>query len=198
VPEIYVGTKFRTRFAHREAPVDGRLGELAEACRRMAAAGLAPEGAGNASLRTAAGFLVTRTAADLAGLGPGDFVEVLACDLGRAELVVQGAHEPSSESMLHAGVYGARPDAGAVLHGHCDSLLERAEALELPITRREQPYGTAQLVGEVLEVLDGHALVVIRGHGFIAIGSGPADAWSRVEEALARLAVREPPPADPV
>lgn len=186
--EIYVGTKFRTRFARRAAPRAGAgIEVLVEACRRLARAGLAPAGAGNASVRREKGFLVTRTAADLGALRPDDFVEVLSCDLDRAELVVAGLHEPSSESMLHAGVYTARPDVGAVLHGHSDRLLERAEQLVLPVTERERPYGTAELVAEVLRALGGHGFLVIRGHGFLALGETPAAAERRITDVLARL-----------
>ncbi len=186
--EIYVGTKFRTRFARRAAPEpNARLEALVQACRRLASAGLAPGGAGNASVRGDHGFFVTRTAADLGALGPEDVVEVLSCDLGHAELVVAGLHEPSSESMLHAGIYGARPDVAAVLHGHSDELVARAGDLGLPVTARERPYGTAALVAEVLRVLEGHPFLVIREHGFVALGESPEDALRRIEEVRARL-----------
>lgn len=186
--EVYAGTKFRTRFARRRAPdPDARLADLMRACRRMALAGLAPGGAGNASVRSNDGFVVTRTAADLAAVGPEDLVLVLACDVGRAELLVSGLHEPSSESMLHAGIYGARPDVGAVLHGHADELLARAAGLALPVTERERPYGTAALVAEALAALGAHPFLVIREHGFVALGETPERAWNRIEEVLARL-----------
>jgi L-fuculose-phosphate aldolase len=187
VAEVYVGTKFRTRFASRELSRDPRLAELVEACRRLAEAGLAPGGAGNASMRSPGGFLVTPTAADLGAIGTADFVEVLGCDVGRAELLVRGAREPSSESMVHAGVYDARPDVGAILHGHSDELLGRAGELGLPLTARERPYGTSELVLEVLAALAGHSFLLIRGHGFLSLGAGPAEAWRGAEEVLARL-----------
>ena len=185
--EIYIGTKFRTRFARREAPKpSASLGGLIDACRRLSAIGLAADGAGNASVRGGAGFFVTRTAVDLGTLALEDLVEVLSCDLERVELVVAGLHEPSSESLLHAGLYAERSDVSAVLHGHDDDLVARAVDLGLPVTAREQPYGTPALVAEVLAVLQRHAFVVIRGHGFVALGGTPEDALRRIEEALTR------------
>jgi ribulose-5-phosphate 4-epimerase/fuculose-1-phosphate aldolase len=185
--ETYVGTKFRTRFARREAPSPHpSLQALIEACRRLSTIGLAADGAGNASVRGGTGFFVTRTAVDLGALTLEDLVEVLSCDPTRAELVVAGLHEPSSESLLHAGVYAARPDVSAVLHGHDDDLVARALELGLPVTAREQPYGTAALVEEVRSVLETHAFVVIRGHGFVALGGTAGEALRRIEETLSR------------
>ena len=40
----------------------------------------------------------------------------------------------------------------------------------VPVTAREQPYGTPELVAEILQVLDGHKLVIMRQHGFVSLG----------------------------
>jgi ribulose-5-phosphate 4-epimerase/fuculose-1-phosphate aldolase len=170
MPERYVGTKFRTIFARREAPHDVRLAELAAHCGRWAALGLGGDTAGNLSCRTADGFLINRTAGDLGAITPDEFVEVLATDIAGRSVTVAGRFEPSSESLMHAGIYAARPEVNAICHGHCAPLLAAAERLGLPITAREQPYGTPELVGEVLAVLGEHPLVIMRGHGFVTLG----------------------------
>ena len=189
MPEIYEGTRFRTRFATREPPRDEWIPELARWCRRFAALGLAPEGAGNLSFRSSRGFVVSRTAADLGRVGLRDFVEVLGADLERREVVVAGAFEPSSESLMHAAVYGARPGVNAVFHGHSDDLLQAAIRLGIPVTAHERPYGTPGLAAEVVTVLArGATVLVLRGHGFVSVGATMAEAGRRAEDALAGLA----------
>jgi 3-dehydro-4-phosphotetronate decarboxylase len=67
---------------------------------------------GNLSARVKDGFLVTPTGVSLADLTAG----------GLSEVALDGTHRdgprPSKEAFLHAAVYQARPDAGAVVHLH--------------------------------------------------------------------------------
>jgi ribulose-5-phosphate 4-epimerase/fuculose-1-phosphate aldolase len=41
----------------------------------------------------------------------------------------------------------------------------------LPVTRREEPFGSISLVRRVLEMLGDHTFVVMRNHGFLALGA---------------------------
>ena len=185
--EVYVGTKFRTVFARRAVSGDERLGELLNWCRRWAALGLVGDTVGNLSFRTGNGFLINRTAGDLGGITRQEFVEVVDGEPDRAELTVVGLYEPSSESLMHAGIYAARPEINAVFHGHSARLLAEAERLGLPITAREQPYGTTELVAEILSALDGHRFVVMRSHGFVSFGTTMKEAGQEAEEILRRV-----------
>jgi ribulose-5-phosphate 4-epimerase/fuculose-1-phosphate aldolase len=186
--EIYSGTKFQTEFARRGSPSDERIGELTERCHRWAALGVAGDAVGNLSVRTAGGFLISRTAGRLDTITSREFVEVLKVDIAKSRLTVAGLYEPSSESMMHAGIYAARPEVNAVFHGHSGQLLAAAERLGLPITEREQPYGTPELVAGILKVLDGHKLVIMRGHGFVSLGATMEEAGRNAEEILNRCA----------
>src|SRR6266478_2804430 len=107
--EVYAGTKFRTVFTRRAVSGDERLGELLKWCRRWAALGLVGDTVGNLSFRTVDGFLINRTAGDLGGITRQEFVEVVQVDGDKRELTVVGLYEPSSESLMHAGIYEARP-----------------------------------------------------------------------------------------
>jgi ribulose-5-phosphate 4-epimerase/fuculose-1-phosphate aldolase len=185
--EVYVGTKFRTVFARRAVSGDERLGELLKWCRRWAARGLVGDTVDNLSFRTANGFLINRTAGDLGGITRQEFVEVIQADRGRAELTVVGLYEPSSESLMHAGIYAMRPEIHAVFHGHNQRLLAEAERLGLPITAGEQPYGTPELVAEILKALDGHRFVVMRNHGFVSFGASMEEAGRVAEEILRKI-----------
>jgi L-ribulose-5-phosphate 4-epimerase len=185
--EVYVGTKFRTIFARRAVSGDERLGELLTWCRRWASLGLVGDTVGNLSFRTVDGFLINRTAGDLGGITRQEFVEVVHADFDRAELTVVGLYEPSSESLMHAGLYAARPGINAVFHGHSDRLLTEAERLGLSITAQEQPYGTPALVGQILNTLNGHQLVVMRNHGFVSFGRTMKEAGLEAEGILRRV-----------
>jgi ribulose-5-phosphate 4-epimerase/fuculose-1-phosphate aldolase len=185
--EVYIGTKFRTVFARREAPADPRVGELVDWCHRWARLGVVGDTVGNLSFRSANGFIINRTAGDLATITAAEFVEVLRADFMRRELTVAGAYEPSSESLMHAALYAARPAVNAVFHGHSAALLEAAERLGLPVTHRERPYGTPALADEILDVLSAHAVVIMRNHGYVAIGPTMAAAHAAAERVMGKL-----------
>jgi L-fuculose-phosphate aldolase len=88
---------------------------------------------------------------------------------------------------MHAAIYGARPSVGAVFHGHSTALLEAAGRLRLPVTQHERPYGTPAMADEVLDVLSGHSVVIMRNHGFVAMGRTMAGAHAAVEQVMSRL-----------
>lgn len=185
--EGYVGVKFRTVYESHTAPHDKVVDELIHWCRRFADLGLVGKAMGNLSARTRRGFIITPTGTDPQTITPRQFVEVTGVDVVRLELHVAGTHEPSSESMLHDAIYHARSDVRAIFHGHDDELLQRAEQLGIPVTEREQPYGTTALVREVLCVVPGNEFFVMRGHGFVALGGDCAAAGARIEEVFNRL-----------
>ena len=180
--EVYVGTKFQTTFIHRHAPTDERTGELLAWCRRWAQAGWIAKATGNLSFRTPGGFIITPTGTAPATLAAGDFVEVLGVD--EQEVRVAGTREPSSECRMHAGIYAARPDVNAIFHGHY------APALHLTgvaITAHATDYGTPALATETVQALGAGNFVIMRGHGFVAVGSSMCAAHGAAVQVLARL-----------
>jgi L-ribulose-5-phosphate 4-epimerase len=185
--EVYAGTKFRTVFARKAVSGDERLGELLKWCRRWANLGLVGDTVGNLSFRTVNGFIINRTAGDLGGIIRQEFVEVIETDRDTRTLTVAGLYEPSSESMMHAGIYAARLEVDAVFHGHSNRLLAEAERLGLPVTAHEQPYGTPELVAEILNALDGHKFVIMRNHGFVSMAATMEEAGQIAENVLKRL-----------
>jgi ribulose-5-phosphate 4-epimerase/fuculose-1-phosphate aldolase len=182
--EIYVGTKFRTVFFRPDPPHNEVLREW---CRRWSAAGFISKAMGNLSCRHETGFLITPTGTDPAKLTTEDFVYVMTAEYAPPTLTVAGQHEPSSESLMHAALYAARPAIGAVFHGHCDRMLIEAGRLGLPVTQRERPYGTPEMADAVLDVLSGHSVVIMRHHGFVALGRTMTEANAAVERVMARL-----------
>lgn len=154
---------------------------IVAAAQRLDALGLMPSKSGNLSLRHADGFLITPAALPYAAMTPADIVAV---DLGGAAL--PGAvRRPSSEFRLHAAIYAARPDAGAIVHTHSP----RATALSC--ARRGIPafhymvllaggeircaahatFGTAALAANGVAALDGRRAALLANHGVLAIGA---------------------------
>lgn len=101
--------------------------QLAHEARRLIPLGLATGSSGNLSVRVAGGLLITPSGIAYDTLQPEDMVFV--GDDGQW----QHALEPSSEWRMHQAVYQARPEAGAVVHGH------PTYATVLAIRRQEIP-----------------------------------------------------------
>jgi len=180
--EAYVGTKFQTIFVRRQPPTVPCASELLAWCQQWAAAGWIAKATGNLSCRTAAGFLITPTGTDPVTLTAADFVEVLG--VTEKEVRVAGVREPSSECRMHAGIYAARPDVTAIFHGHY------APALTAPgvaITAREIPYGTPAMATETVAALGTGNFVVMRNHGFVAVGATLRAAHAAATAVLAKL-----------
>ncbi len=84
------------------------------AARRTVGLGLTHGTSGNVSCRTPGGMLITPSGIPYDSLEPADVVA-----LGLDGTPARGERlRPSSEWRMHARVYQARPDAGAVVHGH--------------------------------------------------------------------------------
>lgn len=156
--------------------------QLIAAARSMAALGINQGNAGNLSVRTDAGMLITPSAisydeltADQLALMPFD------TDYG----VFHGPKRPSSEWRFHMDIMGARPEVGAVVHTHAPY------ATALAMARREIPachymiarfggapvrvagyalFGTAELSDQVLAALRGRTACLMANHGFVTTG----------------------------
>lgn len=151
---------------------------VAEAARRLAAAGLVVGTAGNVSTRSAEGIAMTPTGAVLADLEP-EQVSVVDPD-GR---LIVGELEPTSEIDLHLGVY-RRYEAGAVVHTHAPIATALSCVIdELPCVHygllslggsiRVAPYatfGTPELAASVLDALEGRSAALMANHGALVHG----------------------------
>ncbi len=173
-PESYTGARFIATFKRRPPIPAGLTGELALWSRRICESGLAPrcpEGfAGNISVRRGTGFIISAAGAELCNMQNEDFIQVLDVEIEERCIVVAGRSKPSSESFLHNAVYKCRPEINAVLHGHDDLVLQYHRDLQLPVTASERPPGTLELMKEVINVSNSHDYIVVRNHGFLALG----------------------------
>ena len=188
--EDYTSTKFSTEFKAKNAPSDKRLEELKRWCKAFHEKDLTPPNdagcaSGNLSFRTEEGFIITGTGLISKGEITDDcFVEVISVDFQTGKVSARGTREPSSEDMLHHAIYLARPDVNAIFHGHCKEILNNAGKLKLPITEREEPYGSVALVQSVIDVLEYNSYLIMRNHGFISLGKSMKEAGEKALEIL--------------
>lgn len=162
--------------------------EIARAGRRILAAGQVTGTWGNISVRLPddSGMAITPSGVAYETLGPADIV--LTDWQGRPR---EGALRPSVESPLHAAVYRARPDLGALVHTHSPAAtafamarkpippasedLVQAAGGEVRVAEYHLP-GTPELGDAAVQALDGRSAVLLASHGCLGGGRHLAEA----------------------
>jgi L-fuculose-phosphate aldolase len=153
---------------------------LADACHRLADAGLVIATAGNLSVRAGDRAVVTPTGCVLSEVEPAAMTVV---DLDGT--VQDGGPAPTSELGLHLGVYRAMEWTGAVVHTHSPMATAVGCVLdELPVIHyqmlalggavRVAPYatfGSDALHENVLAALEGHTAALMQNHGALTCGA---------------------------
>lgn len=188
--EEYSGIKFETVFVNKSAPRHSKLEELKYWCAVFHEKGLAPPypggSYGNLSFRTENNtFIITGTCIGLKNtLEDSCFVEVLKCDTIEKKIYINGLRAPSSESFMHDIIYKNRPDVHAVFHGHNQQIIQNAAQLGIPETAEKTSYGTIELAGSVLKILNKNYFIVIKDHGFISMADSMQQAGN---EAIQRM-----------
>ena len=170
--------------------------QVIEAGLRLIAADVTDGTTGNVSARDGDDFIITPTSMDYRMLVPADLVRV---NFESGEFV--GRWQPSSEWRLHAEVYRARPDVGAVIHHHatwCTAVAVAGRAIPVlvdeaadigPIpTARYAPPASAELAEVVAgEIAAGRNAILMANHGALAVGASVIESLRRAL-ALERLA----------
>jgi len=186
----YSGVKFKTIFIEKREIKHAGIEELSIWGKKFVELGLAPKivggFAGNLSFRTSNGFIITASGANLSELKSDDFVEVKTADINLKQIFVCGLKNASSESFLHHAIYIKLPEINAVFHGHDELTLKYNNLLNIPITEKEQPYGSIELVNEAVKILDNYILnnhkksnyFLLKNHGFISFGKTMNEAGS--------------------
>lgn len=180
--EDYVGRKFTTAYRTGAEPDRSLADPMLEAGRRLDALGLTPENAGNISVRTPAGMLITRGGVNKGRMAREDLVEVLDFDFRRAE--VAGACEPSSETPMHWVIYHTFPLANAIVHVHDDPAQKWAGKLKMTLgihsTEGGLHYGTEDQAFQAAKALEHAQYAVIRGHGIVCMDRSLGEAVEAV------------------
>jgi L-ribulose-5-phosphate 4-epimerase len=144
-------------------------------------------GYGNISIRSAEGFIITGTGTGCKqALIQDDYVRVGHFDFLHNEIHCRGKIRASAESLTHAAVYEARPEAMAVIHIHSLDLWEKYRGI-LPTTDYSIEYGTPEIALAVKnlcvrEKFAGNEVIIMGGHkeGIVAFGNSLDDAGNKV------------------
>jgi L-fuculose-phosphate aldolase len=153
--------------------------ELIATARAMKPAGLNRSTAGNVSVRSGDGFLITPTGMPYDTLTADD-IPLMALDGTHA-----GPRKPSSEWRFHRDIYANRPEVGAVLHAHSPF------AVSLACLRRDIPpfhymiarfggdsvrcadyaiFGSQALSTAAMHAMDGRKGCLLATHGLLVAG----------------------------
>lgn len=206
-----------TREPWDKAHLDALRHALVYYANQLQPLGLATGTSGNLSVRAVLGdqdgMLITPSGVPYADLQPTDIVPLQFTGPGTA--CWDHPRAPSSEWLLHQAIYQARPEAGAVVHGH------PTYATVLAIHHRSIPpihymiaaaggptircapyatYGSAELSHHAHVALEGRKACLLAHHGLLAFETTLAKAmWlAREVETLAQqywmaLALGDPP-----
>lgn len=153
--------------------------EIVTVAQALDAAGLMPNKSGNVSCRDDGRFLITPAAVPYRDLT----VDAIVAVPTHGEPDPAGGR-PSSEWRMHAAIYRARPDVGAIVHTHSPQATALACAgLGLPPFHymialaggevRCTPYatfGTAELASSAVAGLVDRRATLLANHGVIAVG----------------------------
>lgn len=180
------------------APTDPALRqEIIDACREMNALGINQGTSGNISARCAGGSLITPSGIPYEEMTPDQIVFV---DTAGG---YYGDWLPSTEWRMHHDIYGAHPEAGAVVHTHatyCTALSCLREGIPpfhymigvgggTDIRCADYAtFGTQELSAHMLAALRGRTACLLANHGMICFAPTLKKAmWLAVEvETLAR------------
>jgi L-fuculose-phosphate aldolase len=156
--------------------------EVVRIGRLLLARGLVTGTQGNVSARDGDAILITPSAQPYDEMEPGDVVV-----LGRPS-----ARPPSSEWRVHAAIYEARPDVGAIVHTHSPAATawaHREEPLAPEVTTAAwAETGTEALAVHAVRALGDRDAVLLARHGVVGVGPTLDEALAVCErvEALAR------------
>lgn len=56
------------------------------------------------------------------------------------------------------------------MHVHNSLVLKYKKKLNFPITKKEEPYGSIELMREVIKVLNQENYILMKNHGFLSLG----------------------------
>jgi 3,4-dihydroxyphthalate decarboxylase len=165
--------------------------EVADACRVLAARGLAEGVLGHISLRVDAEHLLVRCRGPRErGLAFTEPADIRLVDLDGEGDLDDGAYRVPAELPLHTEVLRARPEVGAVVHAHPFAVVAadlaghrirpilgaydipgaHLAAGGVPVHPRAVLVRNRQLAAEMVTSMGDRPVVVLRGHGLTAVG----------------------------
>jgi len=190
--EDYVGVKFETLRLGSEIRPDLKdvFPHFSRNGQRLRRFGMTPKNAGNMSVKVADGMVITASGTNLGSIEDTEIVYVQRCSVEDRMVEYVGPNLPSSETFLHFLVYRSRPEARAIVHAH-DPATSALEEHHVKETAREEPYGTLELARIACETFSKkERIIVLKNHGYVAIGDTLTQAVDRIIDVHVRLIQR--------
>jgi L-ribulose-5-phosphate 4-epimerase len=109
---------------------------------------------------------------------------------------IEGEYEPSTEKMLHIGIYTARKDVHAIVHNHSIyGSIVSVSGMDIPVVTEDQVeclgggikvakyalHGSAKLVENVISALGNRNAVIMANHGTLSVGKNVKEAFINCE-----------------
>jgi L-ribulose-5-phosphate 4-epimerase len=141
-------------------------------------------------------FVSASQTSGAASITPRDIVRIDRWDADRFEVAATGHAPPSSESITHGMLYAADPAICWIMHAHSHEIWRMAEALDLPTTAADVPYGSPAMAAAVAELMQRHPerplVFATLGHtdGVFACGADATSVGSAMINALAHALSR--------
>ncbi len=131
------------------------------------------EMAGNVSLRSPEGFIISGSGTDLCDLWYHHLVRVIVHSQIKENACIQyyGDRLPSSETNLHWQIYQKRKDINGIVHLHPPNLSYLQSNPQIPRTSHYVPYGSIELAEMAAKALETINTVVLVDHGTVSIAS---------------------------
>jgi L-fuculose-phosphate aldolase len=166
--------------------------DLVEYCKRMYDKGLVGGTQGNASVRLDTNsILITPTGSNLGYLKPH---ELGVISLKGRKLAWQNG--PSSEYLLHLGIYQKRDDINAICHAH-PVAVTACSIVDIDLNEKVLPEiinqlgsiaiieyaapGTPGLFARLEPMLENRSAFILRNHGAVTLGNDLEDAFNKME-----------------
>jgi L-fuculose-phosphate aldolase len=176
--------------------------QLTEFCHRLYERDLVGSTEGNASVKIDLHrILITPSGSNLGYVEPDDLV-IISTD-GRQ---LAGDRRPSSEYLLHLGIYQHRWDIGAICHAHpiaATACAVTGLALDqpilpeiistfgiIPLVEYGTP-GTSEVFEQMVDLIDRYDAYLLKNHGAVALGATLEEAFNKMEmvERCARVVI---------
>lgn len=182
-------------------------GRMINACKRLHGKGILSGVGGNISVRTSAPHIILCSPAGIPimDMFPEDICAVDISGIKNYNYnVLKSKHKPTSEVLLHGGIYGMRPEIKAVIHSHppiTTAFSCTTHEINYRIQEDQRWYigdvtyipfifsSSKALADGALPKLKNNYAAILKNHGIVALGDSLAEAVSITElmEDLSRI-----------
>lgn len=170
----YIGVKFEAVCRDKNLPAhcDEIISIFKENGKQLLHYGMAPANGGNMSTRFGEGFLITASGSNLGCIEDDEVVYVESFSIEEKTVYYRGSRPPSSETFLHGLLLQEKSRIRTVIHAHDETAASMELSGIIPESAKEEPYGTVALARVCLDTFaEGCDIVVLKNHGYVAVGS---------------------------